>query len=119
MGKESDKTTGFQVKGRIWIDSENGPFLGAGRVELLKKIQEHGSITKAAKSMGMAYRQAWHLIESMNAKVSNPLVITSAGGKGGGGATLTTEAAKMIEQFETLEAAFAAFINTQSENLSI
>jgi len=119
MANEPDRINNFYVKGGIWIDSESGPFLGAGRVELLKRIQEHGSITKAAKSMGMAYRQAWHLIESMNVKVANPLVKTSSGGKGGGGATLTAEAVKMIAQFEKLEAAFIAFMKTQSEDLSI
>jgi molybdate transport system regulatory protein len=105
------------IRGRIWIDSDDGPFLGSGRVQLLKKIIEHGSITKAAKSMKMAYRQAWHLIESMNAKVEKPLVISVIGGKGGGGATVTEEGLKYIESFENLEAAFAAFVKIESENL--
>ena len=69
--------------------------------------------------MKMAYRQAWHLIESMNSKVEKPLVISVTGGKGGGGATVTEEGVKMIEEFDKLEAAFAAFMKTQSENLSI
>ena len=60
----------------------------------------YGSINKAAKSMKMACRQAWHLIESMNSKVKNPLVVSVTGGKGCGGATVTEEGLKMIESFK-------------------
>ena len=56
MEKGSEISTQFVIRGRIWIDSGSGPFLGRGRVELLKNIIEHGSITKAVKSMKMAYR---------------------------------------------------------------
>jgi molybdate transport system regulatory protein len=118
--KKGTKISGnFHVNGRILIESENGSFLGAGRIELLKRIEEHGSITKASKSMGMAYRQAWHLIESMNAKAVSPLVMTAAGGKGGGGATVTEEGFRMIRQFEQLEEAFTNFIKIQSDQLGI
>lgn len=119
MNKTSDAPNRFIIRGRIWIDSDTGPFLGAGRIQLLKSIIEHGSITKAAKSMKMAYRQAWHLIESMNSKVANPLVVSVIGGKGGGGATVTEEGLKMIEEFEKLQDAFAAFAKAQSDNLPI
>ena len=50
--------------------------------------------------MKMACRQAWHLIESMNSKVKNPLVVSVTGGKGCGGATVTEEGLKMIESFK-------------------
>ena len=119
MAISSDISPRFFVQGRIWIDSENGPFLGAGRVQLLKMIAEYGSITKAAKAMHMAYRQAWHLIESMNAKAKSALVITTAGGKGGGGAALTGEGRKMILEFETLEMEFTLFLKIRSEKLII
>jgi molybdate transport system regulatory protein len=107
------------VQGRIWINSEKGPFIGKGRIELLRGIQKYGSITQAAKSMNMAYRHAWHLIESMNRKAISPLVITFAGGKGGGGATITDEAEKIIQAFETLEKEFEEFLLTKSKELKI
>lgn len=119
MAAEIKINTSFYVQGRIWIESESGPFLGYGRVELLKSIIEHGSISKAARLMKMSYRQAWHLIESMNARFEKPLVVSVAGGKGGGGANVTAEGIKMIRQFEKLETAFAAFLKKQSEELSI
>ncbi|WP_299247911.1 LysR family transcriptional regulator [uncultured Cytophaga sp.] len=109
----------FIIRGRIWIDSDDGPFLGAGRIELLKSIIKEGSITKAAKSMKMAYRQAWHLIESMNSKGKEPLVLSVIGGKGGGGATVTDYGVTCIEAFENAEAAFAVFVKMESDKLGI
>lgn len=109
----------FSVRGRIWIDSDAGPFLGSGRVFLLKQIKELGSISKAAKSMKMSYRQAWRLIESMNSKVKLPLVVSVIGGKGGGGATVTKEGMQYIVAYEKLEEAFALFVKTESSNLRI
>ncbi len=114
----SDETHYF-IQGRIWIDSDKGPFLGFGRVQLLKQIQQFGSISQAAKSMNMAYRQAWHLIESMNSKAKQPLVITSAGGKGGGGAKLTQEGERMIQNYEALDHAFMEFLKLKTEELNL
>ncbi|HSZ72756.1 MAG TPA: LysR family transcriptional regulator [Cytophagaceae bacterium] len=107
----------YFVQGRIWIDSDKGPFLGFGRVQLLKKIREYGSISQAAKSMGMSYRQAWQLIESMNMKACHPLVIKSTGGKGGGGATVTEVGEKMIGVYEALDVAFLEFIEMKSKEM--
>jgi len=109
----------YKVNGRVWIDSGKGPFLGFGRVELLKKLKEYGSISKSAKSMNMAYRQAWHLIESMNEKAVKPLVITFTGGKGGGGAEVTEEGERMICEFEMLNRAFMEFMEIKSGKLCI
>src|SRR5512138_3458478 len=75
--------------GRVWIDGPEGTFIGYGRVVLLERIREHGSITKAAKSMEMAYRHAWDLVDSMNRQARTPFVELATGGKGGGGARVT------------------------------
>jgi molybdate transport system regulatory protein len=104
----------YKIKGRIWIETEKGAFLGVGRIELLMKIKESGSITKAAKGMKMSYRQAWELIESMNMKSKKPLVVSKTGGKGGGGAILTEAGEKAIAEFIKLNIAFKKFLLTQS-----
>lgn len=109
----------YKVNGRIWIESDKGPFLGLGRVELLVKIKEYGSISKAAASMNMAYRQAWHLVESMNLKASKPLVRKLTGGKGGGGAQVTEEGEKVIREFESLYQAFADFMQLKTGGLRL
>lgn len=105
----------YIIKGRIWISSKDGNFLGAGRIELLKKIEECGSITEAAKRMKMSYRQAWKLISSMNRQSSQPLVSSETGGHGGGGTKLTETGRKMIESYEKLQENFEKFLISQSE----
>jgi len=57
---------GYELKGRVWIEGASGTFLGCGRVVLLERIAEFGSISKAAKSMDMSYRHAWELVDSIN-----------------------------------------------------
>ncbi len=109
----------YFIQGRIWINSNKGPFLGFGRIQLLKKIRECGSISQAAKTMEMSYRQAWHLIESMNEKALHPLVIKSTGGKGGGGATVTEAGEKMIAAYEALDKEFIEFMDMKSKELKL
>ena len=59
--------------------------LGPGKVALLEAVDRTGSISGAAREMGMSYRRAWKLIEAMNSDFKSPLVATNAGGSGGGG----------------------------------
>lgn len=66
---------------------------------LLERIKDCGSITKAAKSMGMSYRNAWELVASMNRLSDKPLVDRFTGGKGGGGTVLTKDGEKTITLF--------------------
>jgi molybdate transport system regulatory protein len=74
----------IKIENRIWIEKNGFPFIGNGRVTLLEYIHETGSMTKAAKKIGMSYKKAWELVKSMNAQASEPLVIKEAGGKNGG-----------------------------------
>lgn len=94
-GKHGD----YELKGKIWIEGGEGTFLGYGRIALLEKIKQHGSISKAAKALNMSYRQAWRLINSMNRQAGKPFVETQVGGKSGGGTKITETAEKAIEQF--------------------
>jgi molybdate transport system regulatory protein len=104
----------FRVKGRIWIESDEGVFIGYGRIELLKKIKELGSITKAAKSMRMSYRHAWEQIDSMSRQSGKILVVRQTGGQGGGGSVLTEYGERIIAQFEKVERDFNRFIKEES-----
>lgn len=107
--KEAAKKSFYSVKGHIWIEGEEGTFLGLGRITLLEKIKELGSITKAAKSINMSYRRAWELVESMNRQANTPLVIAVSGGKGGGGAHLTEEGEKALKIFRQMDEEFRKF----------
>ena len=70
----------YKINGSIWIEGEQGAFIGFGRVMLLENIKKSGSISEAAKSMKMSYRQAWELVNSMNKQSQKPLVEKTSGG---------------------------------------
>lgn len=114
-----DKRKGYALRGRIWIEGKNGTFLGYGRVVLLERIRQYGSISKASKSMEMSYRAAWELVESMNHQSKTPLVVTATGGKGGGGARLTDAGEHAIQEFWRLHERFGEFLKEEAGGFKI
>ena len=90
---------GMQIKGRLWIEKEGETYLSWGRVVLLERIGELGSVSKAAKSMQMSFSHAWHLVEAMNTLAPEPLVDKQAGGRQGGGAWLTAAGQQAVADF--------------------
>ena len=78
--------------------------LGPGKVQLLEAIRETGSIAAAGRSLGMSYKRAWHLVDTMNRCFATPLVEASKGGSRGGGARLTPRAELVIAAYRRLEA---------------
>ncbi len=109
----------YKVKGTIWIEGKNGTFVGLGRIMLLEKIKECGSISVAAKSMKMSYSHAWELIDSMNKEAKKILVETAAGGVGGGGTKVTKDGEKIIKTFWELHERFKKFNETESKGLKV
>jgi len=77
--------------------------IGHGKADLLDAIAETGSISAAAKRMGMSYRRAWLLVDTMNASFRGPLVASSRGGSGGGGAELTALGREVLARYRTME----------------
>ena len=117
--KQSGGDPSLGVRGRIWIDGPEGTFIGWGRVNLLEQIRECGSITKAAKSMEMAYRHAWDLVDSMNRQSKKPFVEVTAGGKGGGGARVTEDGEKAIRIFRQFAEDFKVFLEREQKKLRL
>lgn len=112
-------TNPLHLRGRFWIESPQGTFLGQGRVILLERIREHGSISAAARSMQMSYRQAWELVNSMNTHSTSPLVNSATGGKGGGGASLTKTGEQAITLYHQVWEDFEAFLAQRSAGLHL
>ena len=79
------------------------PVFGHGKAKLLEAISLHGSISAAARKIGMSYRRAWLLTNAMNQDFKLPLMESSLGGKGGGGAKLTDEGRKVLKLFRDME----------------
>ena len=107
----------YKIKSRIWIESKNKVFLGEGRVQLLKAIDETGSLSKAAKSLNISYKKAWNLIDSVNKSAKQPVTINSIGGKGGGGAELTDYGKNLVNAFDDINKNCWEFLDTQLEKI--
>lgn len=91
---------GYDVRVRV-RDGET-PVFGPGRVTLLRAIEATGSISAAARRMGMSYRRAWLLVEAMNHEFREPLVTRHIGGVSGGGAALTPFARNLAAHYDTM-----------------
>ncbi len=108
---------GLRCRGRVWIEKDGETYLGFGRMVLLERIREFGSISGAAKSMKMSYKHAWDLVDSMNRHAREPLVATSKGGKGGGGATLTETGELALKEYAALLDRLDHFLAEESSRL--
>lgn len=89
---------------RLRLDFGPAQGLGPGKVGLLEELRRTESLSAAAKSLGMSYRRAWVLLQSMNSLFDEPLALTSKGGRGGGGGVeLTTRGRETIAAFRRAE----------------
>lgn len=92
---------------RLTLVLDSGARIGPGKASLLEHIQSTGSISAAARAMGMDYKRAWLLLDSVNQAFRNPAVERSTGGHGGGGASLTRFGQELLDRYRRLEAAAA------------
>jgi molybdate transport system regulatory protein len=104
MAKRPHWTCGL----RVWLETDGQVVLGRGRVELLEAIERHHSIRRAAASLGMSYRRAWLLVQSINSACETQLVEATKGGTSGGGAIVTPFGKETIRRFHVLDRALHA-----------
>lgn len=93
---------------QITLVLASGARMGPGKAALLDSVQATGSISAAARAMGMDYKRAWLLVDSLNRAFNTLVVQRAAGGAGGGGASLTPFGTDLLARFRRLEAAAAA-----------
>ena len=105
------------LDGNLWLNRAEHRFLGGDRISLLEKIGELGSITKAAKSVGVSYKTAWDTVNLINNLAEVPLVDRMTGGKGGGGTSLTAEGKKVISQYNTIQEEHRKFLDNLEDRL--
>ena len=87
---------------RVSIVFESGARIGPGKAKLLESIRDTGSISAAARGMGMSYKRAWMLLDSINRAFTEPVVRAAPGGAGGGGASLTPFGAELLERYHRI-----------------
>jgi molybdate transport system regulatory protein len=87
---------------RISIVFESGARIGPGKAELLESIRDTGSISAAARKMGMSYKRAWVLLDSINQAFTEPVVTAAPGGAGGGGAILTAFGTEVLQRYNRI-----------------
>lgn len=97
-GQKPEK--GVVLRSKIWLEKDGKLYMGWGRVTLLERIDELGSISAAAKSMKLAYRNAWLWVEAMNRLSGKPLVEKATGGPHGGYARLTEEGKRIVRDYK-------------------
>lgn len=104
--KRQKKTTNSKpslIRPRIYLGPEL--MIGPGKIALLKAVRETGSISAAARQMGMNYKRAWYLLDTLNQGFHQPVVEATQGGRGGGGTRLTALGETLIVSYEAIEAA--------------
>lgn len=101
---------GPQARLRVRVQFGDGFAIGPGKADLLQAVAETGSISAAARGMKMSYRRAWLLIDAMNRCFRELVVDTATGGKGGGGARITSFGRLVLKDFRTMEAGAVASV---------
>ncbi len=96
--------SGIVFKSKVWVEKDGKLLMGWGRATLLERIDQCGSISAAARSMKLAYRNAWLWVEAMNRLSGVPLVEKSTGGARGGYARLTEEGRRIIKEYKAKRA---------------
>jgi molybdate transport system regulatory protein len=109
----SPESQGVQIKGRLWLEKHGETFLSWGRVVLLERIKETGSIAAAARSLEMAYSHAWTLVANLNRLAGEELVARTFGGRNGGRAWLTPAGEAAIAQFWGVAGKFQEWLKKQ------
>lgn len=100
------------------VDLGDTDAIGPGKVRLLELVAETGSISAAGRAMGMSYRQAWLLIDSMNRAFAAPVTETLRGGARGGGAAITEFGRRLAALYRAMEAKAGAAADAELAQLA-
>ena len=94
----------IQVAVRFRVDFGRDGAIGPGKINLLEHIGSGGSLSQAARELGMSYRRAWQLLASLNASFNERVVLSERGGRGGGGAQLTPFGRLLVRVYREFDA---------------
>jgi molybdate transport system regulatory protein len=100
----------IRLSGTVWIRGRRGNTLGDDRILLLERIDRLGSISKAAKAVGISYKTAWDVVDGVNNLSPKPLVVRTSGGRGGGGTVLTEDGKEVVRLYRLVEGEHRRFL---------
>jgi len=109
----------YDLKLRIWLERDGRFIVSEGRAELLNKVKETGSLSKAAKEMGMSYRHAWGIIHRISQNAGGQVVHSTRGGKVGGITTLTPFGEEVLREYENKVASLRSQFDNQWRKPSV
>jgi molybdate transport system regulatory protein len=92
---------------RFRIDFAKNSCVGPGKIRLLEAIRDSGSLSQGARSIGMSYRRAWLLVDSLKQSFREPVTVACTGGKDGGGMLVTEFGDALINNYRELERDFS------------
>jgi len=93
----------LRVKSKVWLEANGRMIFSDGRLELLEAVDELGSLSRAARRLGMSYRAAWGLLKVTERALGAPLLDVTIGGRAGGGARLTVPARELVRRFRRVK----------------
>ena len=102
---------------KVSVVSDSGARIGPGKLKLLEAVLASGSISAAARDMGMSYKRAWVLLDSINQAFEEPVIAGAPGGKHGGGATLTPFGVTLLYRVRRIETAAMAAVRRDVASL--
>jgi molybdate transport repressor ModE-like protein len=92
-----------ELKWKVWLEAEGKKIFGKGPQELLKKVDELGSLRQAAAAMEMSYSKAWTIISRLEISLDFELLEKQIGGSDGGGSELTVEGKELLRKYQEIE----------------
>ena len=112
------KAESRQARPQLRVMLRSAIAMGPGKASLLEAIERTGSISAAAREMGMSYRRAWMLLDTMNQCFREPVVATNTGGSGGGGASVTPMGREILTRYRAMVDKASAAVETDLEEFS-
>ena len=114
--RDTPSSQPYLIRPRIYLCPDL--IVGPGKIELLKAMRDTGSISAAARTIGMSYKRAWYLLDTLNKGFHQPVFEASPGGRGGGGARLTALGETLIASYTAITEACAAAADSQLAELA-
>ena len=107
----------IEIDGHLWFNRDGKQYLGSKRIALLEQVDRSGSISQAAKQVGLSYKAAWDAVNAMNNLSDRPLVNCSIGGQGGGGTRLTPLGKQLVHTWQRMQAEYERFLAQVAEGI--